>query len=133
MAGRRVVLGKFDDGVTFGLRVSLPGFDALAGSSAGGDFSFDSTWTDITKLHQIGLFSFATTQVSIFFTNQGFPPFLEIRRYVSNVVYDDYWNASNPYGADAFLFTNGELRINNPGGGATTGLYLITKIPCPSG
>lgn len=130
---RRVVIGKYNDGVTYGLRCSLPGYDALTDSSAGGDFSFDSSWTDISKIHQVGLVSFATTQANVFWTSLGYMPFLEIRKYVGNVVYDDYWNSFLPYGADAFLFTDANLRVNNPAGAAATFMYIIYKIPVPSG
>lgn len=131
----RVLIGKYNDGVTFGLRCSLPGINAVTDSSAGGDFSFDSSWTDISKIHQVGLGTFPSsdTQESVFFSSLGYAPFFEIRRYVSNVVYDDYWNSTNQWGADAFVFSNTELRINNAGGPAVTFMYIVYRISVPSG
>lgn len=129
---RRVVLGQQNDG-SYGLRVSAPGVDAFVGDGQDGGFTFNSDWADIAKIHQLGLGSFATTQTNVVWTSLGYAPFVEVRKYVGNVVLDDYWNSTNQWGADAFLFTADNLRINNPGGAAVTFLYIVYKIPVPSG
>lgn len=108
---RRVVLGKYNDGVTIGLRVSLPGFDALTDSSVDpGKFSFDSEWTDIAQIHQVGLIS-RTTSIPLPWSGGvvtidgytttwsalGYKPFIENRLYTSGTIYDDYFpNGANP-------------------------------------
>jgi hypothetical protein len=92
MSTRRVVLGKQLDG-TMGLRVSLPGFDALTDN--GDDvhkFSFNSNWTDIIRTVQFGLISvptIITSQATVAFPDQGYIPFVEARQADSNTCYDD--------------------------------------------
>lgn len=101
---RRVVLGKFNDGVTIGLRVSLPGWDALLDDSSGpGKFSFDSTWTDIAQIHQVNLTSRSTTisvppfagatidGFKITWSALGYKPFVETRLFQSGQIFDDYF------------------------------------------
>jgi len=51
---RRVVLGKQQSG-GYALRVSLPGVDALtADANNPNQLSFNSDWTDLAKIHQMG-------------------------------------------------------------------------------
>lgn len=147
MSTRRVVIGKYNDGVNFGLRVSLPGFDALTDDSNGGGFSFDSNWTDIANVIQTGIVSavggggsFVSTSIS--FVNPGYKPFVEFRQLASgSTVRDDY--------ALEWAFT-GALASDNPhiGYGVNIGagvinctgffipdqaVYVIYKIPTATG
>lgn len=88
---RRVILGNLGSGV-YGLRVSLPGHDVV--SEAGNDdaMSFDSGWTDLAKLIQIGTATktadFSLTDIP--FTNPGYTPFAEVRLRSGNRAYDDF-------------------------------------------
>ena len=110
---RRVVLGLQNDG-TYGLRVSAPGVDALSGDGQGGDFTFNSAWTDIAELHQIGILSYAASGLKGYdgsgavnfnsgfgalYTSLGYRSFVELRRFTTgNVVYDDFWETANAAG-----------------------------------
>lgn len=145
---RRVVLGKYADGVTFGLRVSLAGVDALTGDSSTGDFSFDSEWTDVAKIHMVGIASWSATAFTIpnppnppinvpgFAVNWsalGYMPFIEVRTLVSNVVFDDFFNTSFPSG----FYVGPSSGLPNGFTLATSDssmqlLYIIYAIPVPS-
>lgn len=139
MAGRRVVLGKFNDGVTFGLRVSHAGVDALTGDSSGEGFAFDSSWSDIAKLHVVGIaseaFNGVTYTIAATIPSLGYKPFAEVRRLESNVVRDDYWTASAPSGGYGNFLSNTSLLCGfsslSPTGHQA--LYVVYAIPVPSG
>jgi hypothetical protein len=149
MAGRRVVLGKYNDGVTFGLRVSLPGFDALTDdSSLPGQFSFDSEWTDIAKIHQVGLVARTTytdpisgvsqTGFQTIWSALGYKPFVETRLYSGGVIYDDYFPAGIvpgfPFGSRSYIPDANPNSLNTYGGSSGDQmLTIIYKIPVPSG
>lgn len=137
---KRVSIGKQQDG-SYGIRVSLPGYDAYADST--NLMSFDSAWTDIARIHALGVVSWASSAwldplgnaISGFrgsWADPGYIPFAEIRRLVSGVsVRDDYWNATLPSGSYASVY-NTEFRI----GEASTSdqaLFITYKIACPSG
>lgn len=144
MVTPRVVIGKYADNVTFGLRVSLPGNDAFTGnSSSPGTFSFDSEWTDITQLHQIGLAAFrtnvplisggTTNGYQVTWPALGYIPFIEARENVSNVVYDDYFNGAIGCGGGIDATTYGANTFTVFGGSASIQLlYVVYKIAVPS-
>lgn len=127
MPTRRVVIGKYNDGVNFGLRASLPGIDALTGDSNDGGFSFDSNWTDIANVIQTGFIAAinaggAFVSTSISFVDPGYKPFVEFRQLIGgNTVQDDYTLAYNFTGAPA---------ANNPrfGHGVSVGAGIVN---CP--
>ena len=142
---RRVILGQQNDG-TYGLRVSAPGVDAFVGSGQGGDFTFNSDWTDTADLHQIGVLSYAASGVKTYdaggnvlfnsgygtlFTNIGYRPFIEVRRFTtSNVVYDDYWEAANTAGVGGSAIFRDCFRC--PSASSTDKVfYVVYKIPAP--
>lgn len=143
MPTRRVVIGKYNDGVNFGLRASLPGIDALTGDSNGGGFSFDSNWTDIANVIQTGFITgLSGVSTAITFADPGYKPFVEVRQVTGgNTVRDDYLSAYQP---------NGTPAANNPrfghGANVTPGriglpqfyapdqaVYVIYKIPTATG
>lgn len=136
---RRVVLGQQNDG-TFGLRVSAPGVDAFAGDGQGADFTFNSAWTDIAKIHQVGVVSWSPTAYtnsngitfagfSGVWTDLGYKPFIEVRKLVGNVVYDDYWNAANPFGQAAIILSN---QFQSPESSTTDRvIYIVYRIQAP--
>lgn len=92
----RAVIGKYANGTTYGLKVSLPGVNALtADDTDATKFSFNSEWTDFVKIHHIGIFQSPTgyvegAAVEVKFPALSFVPFVEMRRYSGNVIWDDY-------------------------------------------
>jgi hypothetical protein len=128
---RRSVIGKYNDGVNFGVRVSLPGFDALTGDSNGGGFSFDSNWSDISQALMVGTVTKPTGSVSVAFPNQGYVPYCEVRQISGNVVFDDGIWGSFQHGIGAQV-TPSILNIA-VGGAGTAFLFAIYKIPVMSG
>lgn len=128
---RRLVIGKFNDGVNFGLRCSLPGVDALTADSSSEGFSFDSSWSDISQALLIGA---ATSPPSgtlvVSFPNQGYIPFAEIRKTVGNAVYDDA-SFGLQIGIAAQLTATTLDAKALPAN--TACIYIIHKIPVMSG
>lgn len=152
MAGKRVVLGQQNDG-TMGLRVSKAGVDAFVGDGQDGGFTFNSDWTDLTRIHLVGIGM--ETLVSSFwrirvdFTDLGYKPFFEARRFESgNIIRDDYWGYSAggtsgvlaASGAYHNLTSNTHLEIGfsnavgpSPSGTGYKALYVIYRVPVASG
>jgi hypothetical protein len=151
---RRVIIGKYNDGVHFGLRCTLPGFDALTGDSSQGGFSFDSEWTNMAQLLQSGLYVGPTYggldssgniiyigSRTIPFANQGYIPYVEIRAYSGDTIYDDLvpWatDTTGKFGVGAIVTTttiapslvNGQPGLNS----GQQVLYVIYKVPVASG
>lgn len=144
MSTNRVVLGVQNDG-SVGLRVSAVGVDADVGSGQGGDFTFNSDWTDIAKIHQIGNVAWnanckfingagtvgTTNGWGALFTSLGYRPFMEWRRLdpSTNTINDDYWNASQTAGfstdiwRDAWCLPAANESVNV--------IYVIYKIAAP--
>ena len=132
MSTDRVLIGKYDNGVDFGLRIALTGISAQYGNSAAADqFSFDSNWTDLVQLHQVGL---ATTPASTFqtvlFPNLGYKPFVEVRYLSGTTISDDSFSASR-IGVSATISAD---RIVAPGiiGGSYSFLYIVYKVSVPT-
>lgn len=105
---RRVVLGRYLNG-TMGLKVSRPGFDALTDDDSDPNkFSFNSQWSNIVPVHQVGIvgpypYTVETTgSVEPPWVDVGhnlaFIPYIEARAFypqnsftsAGDVVYDDY-------------------------------------------
>jgi hypothetical protein len=150
MTINRVCIGKYSDNTTVGLRVSLPGVDALSGNSSDpGTFSFDSEWSDISQIHQVGLTARTTytqpwgalltvTGFRTLWSALGYKPFVETRLYAGGVIYDDYFpnglNPTFPFGSQS------RIPDVDPNGlyceGGASGQQMLTivyKIPVPSG
>lgn len=132
----RAVIGKYNNG-TYGLKVSLPGINALTDDDGDGSkFSFNSEWNDFVKIHAIGiatitdpLFPGAVTgEVVINFASLGYKPFVELRMVVGTVVWDDYARASNQCGYPAIV-TGNSVTVNDAVG--TSVLYMVFRIPVP--
>lgn len=147
---RRVVLGTYNDGITIGLRVSLTPWDALTDNSAdAGKFSFDSEWTDIAQVHQVGLISrqlaistppFIGATIDGFkptWSALGYKPFIETHLMdTSNNIYDDYANVGPIVGwHSGFRGYIADQDLNSAYlQGGTTGdklLYIVYKIAIP--
>jgi hypothetical protein len=143
---RRVVMGQQNDG-TYGLRVSAAGVDAFVGTGQGGDFTFNSDWTDMSKILLVGRLNWAvngfytgtSNGFGCVFADQGYLPFIEVRRGVGSIVYDD-WNPQRdpPNGAGIAPWGNpGYTAIRTAFGlqesGSTTHflLVLVMKIAVP--
>ena len=137
MGGRRAILGKQNDG-TMGLRVSAHGTDAFIGDGQGGDFTFNSAWTDITKLHQIGIGTTSLVDgfyaIRVPFPSLGYKPLVEVRKLEANLVRDDYWDSSLTSGVFALVDTTSlSFGGTSVTPSALTALYAVYKIPVPSG
>lgn len=133
---RRVVLGKQNDG-TYGLRVSLAGKDALTGDSSTGDFSFDSSWTDITQIHQVGIATQTASgrsPMDIIYPDLGYVAFAEVRWLNGLTIYDDYYVTGSTaiFGIAAQIrSTNDRLTVVlDP---SQSVVYVVYKQACPSG
>lgn len=128
MSTPAVVIGKYLDGVAYGLKCSLPGFNALTDDD--GDpskFSFNSEWTDIVKPHAIGIVPFPSFDTPVYFPALPYRPFYEIRKMVGNVVYDDHayiLDGNRRIGIQTDITTN-TLRLIHPPGNSV--LYVIYK------
>lgn len=143
MMARRAVLGKQNDG-NFGVRVSQAGADAFAVDGDSGYLTFNSDWTDTVDLHQIGVLSYSATVggydaagtpnsapgFGASYTNLGYRPFVELRRYTtSNVVYDDYWESTQEAGANAAIWRD---KFRAPSASTTDKVfYVVYKLQCP--
>ena len=117
---RRARLGKQLDG-SFGVRVSAAGADAAAVDPDSAFLTFNSGWTDIVDLHQIGTLSYAASGLKaydaagtpsftgsgfgVLYTSLGYRPFVELRRFTTaNVIYDDYWESTQEAGANCGIW-----------------------------
>jgi hypothetical protein len=133
---RRVVMGQQNDG-SYGLRVSAAGVDAFVGDGQGGDFTFNSAWTDMSKILFVGRLDWSATGANgsngfgTIWTDPGYLPFIEVRRGVGTIIYDD-WNpgATNPWGNASYSVFHNRFQLGNP---STTDflLLLAMKIAVP--
>lgn len=129
---RRVVLGKRADG-SFGLDVSLPGYDALTDDrNDAGKFSFSSDWTDFVPVSSIGIvsvpaFSAAPTYFeNISIVNNGYIPHVEARRIDGLRIYDDYFS-SGQSGISTLVFSSQiQVELVSSGFGM---FYIVYKTP----
>lgn len=149
MSTKRLVLGQQNDG-TYGLRATLPGYDAFVGDGSGAEFTFNSDWTDIAKIHQVGVMAYAgsityeATTLSGTLTNNGYKatfsdpgyfPFVELRKIVGNVVYDDNCTPTQLAGFQnaairqtyVYFISAGHADWNN----AWNLLYTVYKVQIP--
>lgn len=135
MSTRRVILGNLGGG-QYGLRVSLPGHDVVSG----GELSFDSGWTDIVKVIQVGVASktadFDFTDV--LFPSPGYQPFAEVRWRSGLRVYDDYsplsTNPAAPHGLGATILTD-RLRLWPAASSPVVAydvIYAVFRVPVPA-
>ena len=147
MVTRRVVLGKYNDGFTYGMRVALPGHDALTEDSNLGSFSFDSNWNDIVQVAQFGTFTGPSWHQdsqgtivfdgprTVAFTDLGYIPYVEARALVGSAIYDDYvpWSTASTgnFGVGAASQRGSIFFANLPAGNVV--LYLVYKVPITSG
>jgi hypothetical protein len=135
MSTRRDVLGALPGG-TFGLRCSLPGVDVITGDSNDpNQFSFNSDWTDIAKLHQVGVAVIPAPppfNVSVPFPDLGYRPFVEVRRVSGNIVFDD-WLRNGRYGIGAQIETSQIIMpaLFSPAE-AYVVLYMVFAVPVPT-
>lgn len=113
MTSRRVVIGKYADGVTFGLKVALPGYDALAEADDSANLSFNSNWSDIVPIIQTGIASIPSggTSTTVLVTDPGYVPYLEGRKFDSGTtIHDDYlYGATNRIGISLYWIQRSPL------------------------
>jgi hypothetical protein len=85
---RRVVIGQMGDG-TVRLRTARPGYDALTAPDDPAYISFDSNWSNIVRIHKVGVADLLNGP-AVSFADLGYIPFMDVRQYVGGVIYDDY-------------------------------------------
>ncbi|WP_027578492.1 hypothetical protein [Bradyrhizobium sp. Ai1a-2] len=145
---RRLVIGQQADG-SFGIRCSAPGFDALFAADDGRSITFDSRWADIAKIHAVGIVPWSAAawqQVDSLGNVLTFPgfaavwpalpykPFIEVRAFTGgNVVRDDWWSAAAPMGNPAAILTNAFRMGGNSSYAGYSAIYVVYRIPVPSG
>lgn len=121
MTSRRVIIGKYADGVTYGLKAALPGFDALTEADDSPNLSFNSNWADIVPIIQTGIASSATFLIDVLISDPGYVPYVECRRFESGTtIHDDYlYGAPNKIGVGAYYNLRSPLTLRvtslNPG------------------
>lgn len=134
------MIGQQNDG-SMGIRVSSTGIDAFVGDGQGGDFTFNSDWTDIAKIHQLGKIDWSSTGAAGYpgfqavWSDQGFLPFIEVRKGSGSTINDDYYSAgpSPPYyqtGNPNFALTNTLLRLSETSSGSFL-VYMVYKVAVP--
>jgi hypothetical protein len=143
----RVVLGPLPDG-SLGLRTSAVGADAFSGLDDGFSITFDSRWTDITKIHAVGIAGFAfiampensqsptnpAWRVRCSFPDLGFKPFAEVRRVDGgNIVHDDWIDPNNPGGSYSLIYQSNTYTGGYSANQGWQVLFAIYPIPVPSG
>lgn len=137
MSDRRVILGKRLDG-SFGMDVSLPGYDALVSDRSDvNKFSFSSDWNDIVKLTSAGIISIpvagpGTPPYAIApFPDLGYIPHVEVRDIQGSRVYDDTTFASSyprsRVGSGAF-FDRSSVKCAY-GQAAYSVMYFVFAVP----
>lgn len=88
MVSRRVIIGKYTDGVTFGMKVALPTYDALAEADDSPNLTFNSNWTNLALPRQLGFAVGPFPTVSI--SDPGYVPYAETRLFTGgNTIHDD--------------------------------------------
>jgi hypothetical protein len=128
---RRVVLGRRLDG-SLGLDIALPNYDAeFDDRNDATKFSFCSDWTDFVPLSAIGIATImpatGTGFQSIPVINNGYLPFIELRKIEGARIFDDTF-AGNFTGFNS-LVTLGNLRVPQVSGASYTILYIVYKTP----
>lgn len=103
MGTRRVVIGQ-DLAGYFGLKASLPGYDVLTDDENDANkFSFNSKWTDIMRLHVVGVVTAPTdslasaNQCQVPFPALPYRPFLECRTIRDGIIRDDWTTLRHAY------------------------------------
>jgi hypothetical protein len=117
MTTRRAIIGKYADGVTYGLKAALPGFDALTEADDSPNLSFNSNWTDIVPAIQLGIVTVptGTSIVDVLINDPGYVPYVECRRFESgSVIHDDYlYGAVSNIGVAAYYNRRSPLTLRS--------------------
>jgi hypothetical protein len=115
--------------------VSAPGVDVMTANPLDGNqLTFNSNWTDIAKVHAIGVGHYGSPgdPIKVFWPNLGYKPFLEVRVWDgAGRVYDDAF-LSAAIGTGAIIQTDG---FNPTSQIASSPVFPFTyvayKIPVP--
>ena len=88
----RLLLGKYNDGVTYGMKLSIPGHDVM--TAVGDKLIFDTQWLGSGAVHQTGV---TTMGNSVAFPSMGYIPMAYAVTYGgSGQVFDSYWTERYP-------------------------------------
>lgn len=137
MGTRRVILGNLGGG-QYGLRVALPGHDVISEAGNQDALSFDSGWTDIVKMIQVGTATASgsnVTPMDLLFPDQGYKPFVEVRLRSGLRVYDDYTGFGNALypGIGANILTDRlQLTASSTTAWSYDVVYAIFRVPAPA-
>ncbi|WP_316234676.1 hypothetical protein [Bradyrhizobium sp. SZCCHNR1020] len=136
MVTRRVVIGKYADGVTHGLKVALPGFDALAEPDLSGNLSFNSNWTDMAQPLQLGFANGVTAGTiilgtNVFISDPGYVPYVESRLFSAGATINDDNLEGSPVrvGVGASYNVRSPLTLHLDIGSGETALYVTYSVP----
>jgi hypothetical protein len=103
---RRVRIGRLPDS-TLGLLISAPGVDVVTANPLDGNqITFNSNWTDMLQVHQIGKGHYNGDQAVVSFPDLGYKPFMECRVGNSSMVFDDSFLVQQA-GVGSNILTNG--------------------------
>jgi hypothetical protein len=132
MTTRRAIIGKYADGVTYGLKTALPGFDALTEGDNSPNLSFNSNWSDIAPVLQSGILTSTGTFSDVLINDPGYVPYVEARRFEAGaVIHDDYlYGALNKIGVAAYYNQRSPLTLRTQS--LTAGdqmIYVIFGVP----
>lgn len=132
MSTDRVNIGRYANGSTMGLRVALPGFSAFTAPDDPNQISFDSEWSDLVKVHQVGIASFSPNfpgSVTVLFPNLGYNPFVEVRKMVGTTIYDDFYISTR---AGIGMTISTDRIVYASADPAFTFIYAVYRIPVPN-
>ncbi|MDD1534554.1 MULTISPECIES: hypothetical protein [unclassified Bradyrhizobium] len=100
MTSRRVIIGKYADGVSLGVKAALPGYDALAESDDSPNLSFNSNWNDIVPIIQSGFLTATAAggaPTDLLVSSPGYVPYVDARKFEGgNLIRDDYTYGTAP-------------------------------------
>jgi hypothetical protein len=130
---RRVCIGRLPDN-SFGLLISAPGVDVMTADPLDGNqITFNSNWTDLLKVHQIGKGFYSGNGLAglVSFPALASKPFLECRVGDSSRVYDDSFLAQQ-VGVGARIEANGFVPAWYGQVAATFPyVYVVYKLEAP--
>ena len=88
---QRLLIGKYADGVTYGMKLSVPAQDVL--TTTGENLIFDTTWAGAGSIHQTGVTTVGTT---ITFPTMSYIPMVFAVAYSGSTTVDPFWTNQYP-------------------------------------
>jgi hypothetical protein len=88
---QRLLLGKYNDGTTYGARMSVPGANVL--TATGENLIFDTQWIGAGTIHVTGVTTIGTT---ISFPTMNYIPMVFAVAYNGSSTIDPFWTNQYP-------------------------------------